>query len=493
MTAPGLEAVALTKRFGTFTALDNVTMKVAPGTVHALLGENGAGKSTLVKCIMGYHLPDEGAVILNDRETPIPSPRAAQRYGLGMVYQHFTLAPSLTGLENLAVSRTGGGHVLNRQEERRRIDAARGLLPFDLPLDRKVSDLSSGQKQKLEILKQLYLGARFLILDEPTSVLTPDEADEVLGTLHQLTRDGELTALMISHKFREVMAYADAVTVLRKGQRVGERKVRDTTTEELSQLLVGEGEGATTAGPAPITRTAPGKIILTVRNLRLPAPDGEPLLNVEGFDLRAGEILGVAGVSGNGQRELFECLSGQRPEYEGAVNVDGNPVTHTRAARRALGMHFLPEEPLENAMAGRLSVWENLGISWFDRTRLGLAGFFPDRSALKQRAEQQIADYRIATRSAASPVRDLSGGNVQRVTLAREIATDAKLLIVANPCFGLDFRSAAAVRDRLAKARDQGAAVLLITEDLDELLDLSDRLAVMAGRTWQELGATREV
>lgn len=476
--APSLEAVSITKRFGKFTALDRVSLKVASGSVHALLGENGAGKSTLVKCIMGYHAPDDGDVLLDGFRAEIPSPQRAQVLGLGMVYQHFTLVPSLTGLENLIASQGKPGIALHRRRERGKIQTLLEKLGFDVPLDLPVSRISSGQKQKLEIVKQLYLGSTFLILDEPTSVLAPNEADEVLSTVRKLADENAVTVLMISHKFREVMAYTDSVTVLRRGTLVGHRKTKDTTQAELSRMMIGEVVDG--FDPSQCRENLSRSEALTVADLRVTGSEGGIVLNVPRLEVRHGEIIGVAGVSGNGQRELFECLSGQVQSDAGAITLSGKPMAYDRESLRQNGIRFLPEEPLINAVCADMSVTENLALSWFDRTRGGVGRWFPSSPRMRQRAAQQIAEFNISTRTLDSPAGELSGGNVQRMVLARELTGPTKFLVVANPCFGLDFRSAAAIRQRLIQARADGAAILLLSEDLDELLELSDGIAVMS-------------
>src|SRR3984957_68980 len=310
-TAPraiGVEAVAMTKRFGDFVALDAVSLKATPGSFHALLGENGAGKSTLVKCIMGYYQPDEGAVLVGDREQTIVNPRAAHALGLGMVYQHFTLVPAMTVTENLVLARDQLPAVIDWRQETKRLEAFLERMPFRVPLRAKVSAISASERQKCEILKQLYLERRFLILDEPTSVLTPGEADEVLGMLRDMVSRGELTILMITHKFREVMAFADEVTILRRGKLAGQGHVKDLSPDSMARTMIG-AEQLTVQPPRTGEYGAPRPDHEKVRAL-----DDAGAIAVHDVSLavRAGEIVGIAGVSGNGQRQLVEVLAGQR-------------------------------------------------------------------------------------------------------------------------------------------------------------------------------------
>jgi general nucleoside transport system ATP-binding protein len=475
--APGLEAVSITKRFGSLTALDDVSLRVRPGSFHALLGENGAGKSTLVKCVMGYYLPDAGQVILGDRERSIASPRDAHALGLGMVYQHFTLVPNMTVAENLVLSREHIPPVIDWSAETAALARFFETTPFRIPLDAPVTSLAAGEKQKVEILKQLHLRRRFLILDEPTSVLTPAEADEVLGLLHDLTRKGEITVLMITHKFREVLAFADEVSVLRRGRYAGGGLVKDLGANDLARLMVG-----TDASPPSAERTgAPGTTRLELREIKATDDAGHPVVRNVSLAVRSREIVGIAGVSGNGQKELVEVIAGQRRSDGGEIRVHGEPYHATRAETRRHKLFCLPEEPLRNACVPRMSVAENLMLRDFDQAPCAAGGWWLRPSAFRTAAERLIARYRVKTPSPDAPVGTLSGGNVQRAVLARELGGDVEVLIAANPCFGLDFAAIADIHDQIRAARNRGAAVLLVSEDLDELLELADRLVVMQG------------
>lgn len=470
--APEIEAVGMTMRFGAFTALDNVTLRVRPGSFHALLGENGAGKSTLVKCIMGFYHATSGGLLVDQKEVEIRDPVDAQRHGLGMVYQQFTLVPSLSAAENLVIARGDAGAVIDWRREKIRLTEFMSRMPFSVPLDRQVSSLAAGEKQKLEILKQLYLGSRFLILDEPTSVLTPDEADEVLGYVRKLTTSGALSVLMISHKFREVRAFADEVTVLRRGALAGQGRVADLTDGDMAAMMMGKSD----IGTAPDRTGQPGAAVLTLRGAQARDRSGYRVLPIGDLTVHAGEVVGIAGISGNGQVELMEVLTGQRRLIAGSMMVNGTPYAATRRQSQAHRVRYLPEEPLVNACAPTLSVAENLAMRDFDSGR----GVWLDRRRMARRALELIAGFDIRTQGPGAQIRSLSGGNVQRAALARELSGDVSLLIVANPCFGLDFTAVRAIRDRIMMARNAGVAVLLISEDLDEILELSDRVLVMS-------------
>ncbi|MCX8102477.1 MAG: ABC transporter ATP-binding protein [Geminicoccaceae bacterium] len=468
----------MSKRFGSLQALDKVDLLVRPGTVHALLGENGAGKSTLVKCIMGFYRADEGSVVLDDREVAIASPRDARALGIGMVYQHFTLVPSLTGAENLVIARADTPLVIDWRRERDRLEAFLARMPLRVPLDRRAGELAAGEKQKLELLKLLYLDQRFLILDEPTSVLTPDEALEVLGFVRRMAREGAVSVLLITHKFREVEAFADEVTILRRGRRVGGGAVGELSTDTMAALMVGERQTAPGSrgdrAPGP-----PGPVALELAGLVAEGDRGALALDGVNLEVRAREIVGVAGVSGNGQKELVECLFGQRPLRDGRIFVKGEPFEPTREAFARFALRGLPEQPLENAAVRRLTVAENLALRSFDRPPLA-RGIWLDRKAIRARAKELIERYRIRPPDPDTPLEFLSGGNVQRTVLARELSEPVEVLVVANPCFGLDFASTADIRAEILAQRDRGAAVLLISEDLDEILELADRILVLS-------------
>ena len=478
MHALALDTYGLTKRFGAFTALDAVSLKVRAGTVHALLGENGAGKSTLVKCVVGYYTPDAGSILVGGREHAIGSPTVARALGIGMVYQHFTVVPGMTVAENLLLARGRLSAVIDRKRVRPELQAFLATTPFRLDLDATPQDLSAGEKQKLEILKQLYLQPRLLILDEPTSVLTPQEADEVLGLLRDRAHAGDCTVILITHKFREVTEHADDVSVLRRGALVLSHAVPDVSSEQLAAAMVGEARSAQGAAPSRNDRPR-GASRLKVRDLVVAGDRGERAVHGLSLEARAGEIVGVAGVSGNGQRELMESLVGQRAIESGEVIVAGEQFRATRAQNRRLKVRSLPEEPLRNACVGDLSVGHNMGMRVFDVPPSARRGWMR-WDVVRKRARSLIAEYGVKTQGEGAPIRSLSGGNVQRAVLARELSEDAELLLVSNPVFGLDFAAVAEIHGRLVAARNRGAAVLLVSEDLDELLELSDRIVVMS-------------
>lgn len=473
--AIGVETLGMTMRFGSFTALDDVSVKINPGTFHALLGENGAGKSTLVKCMMGFNRPTAGQMMVDGHEVKISDPKSAHELGLGMVYQHFTLVPSLTAAENLVISRSQVSQVIDWAKEKAALEAFLDTMPFSVPLSEPVGQLAAGEKQKLELLKQLYLGRKFLILDEPTSVLTPSEADELLGMVRGLTQSGVLTCLMITHKFREVTAFADEVSVLRRGEHVGGGEVGELSTEEMAAMMIGEKELVATGD----RQSGEGEVVLSATGLQALDRSGLKPIQIDALNVKSGEIVGIAGISGNGQMELMEILAGQRPLEAGTITVKEEAFGATRRECRDNNVRYLPEEPLRNACAPRMSVAENIAFRSFDSD--GKADrFWLNGGETRRRGAELVDSFKVKTASLDAPIASLSGGNVQRAVLARELSGDVDLLIVSNPCFGLDFSAVAEIRARIMTARNSGTAVLLLSEDLDEILELSDRVLVMS-------------
>ena len=488
---PRVEAIGMSKRFGPLLALDDVTLRLEPGSFHAILGENGAGKSTLVKCIMGYYRPDAGRLLVDGVPRDVSSPRQAHDLGLGLVYQHFTLVPNMTAAENLVLGRRDLPLRIDWKIERARMEAFERTMPFRVDLDAPVSGMAAGEKQKLEVLKQLYLGARVLILDEPTSVLTPAEADQVLGLLRQDADVGELSVVLITHKLREVLTFARDVTVLRDGRAVGESAVAELDEARLTRMMF--GESAALAPAAREERT--GDIRLEVRSLSALDDRGVPACTAVSFAVRGGEILGVAGVAGNGQRELVEVLAGQREPESGEIRVSGQLYRRARGEMRRHGIFLLAEEPLVNGCVRSMTVAENLAFRNFDEPPHTALGYFVRRRSLRRHATELITRYGIRTAGPDARIDTLSGGNVQRTVLARELSGRVSVLIAQNPCVGLDFVAAGEIRAQIMAARNRGAAIVLVSEDLDELLELADRIVVMfEGRIAYETGrATADV
>jgi simple sugar transport system ATP-binding protein len=477
---PKVDVAGVSKQFGDVQALDSVSVQFAPRRMHALLGENGAGKSTLVKCLMGYYHADAGRILVDGHEHAIRHPYDAHALGLGMVYQHFTLVPQMSVAENFVLGRDRLPAILDWTAEHAALREFMACMPFQFDPRRLVATLAAGEKQKLEILKQLYLGRRFLVLDEPTSVLTPGEADEVLGEMRRLTEAGQLTVVLITHKLREVMEFAQDVTILRAGKVVAQTDVTNASEERLAAMMFGQSHVG--AKPEVPSTSAPSlsNNYLEIEDLQALGDRGTLAVAGASLVVRSGEIVGIAGVSGNGQKELVEVLAGQREVYGGTLRIAGRAFTGTRRQLEECGVSLLTEEPLANAAVRTMSVMENLALRQFDQPPLARAGFVLDRRAMRPFAENLILRYGIRTASPFARVDTLSGGNIQRTVLARELSRDVRLLIMQNPCFGLDAAAVAEIQGQIMRARNGGTAILLISEDLDEILELSDRVLVMA-------------
>src|SRR6187200_2798533 len=416
---PLLEAHGMSKRFGDLIALEDVSFRLEPGSFHALLGENGAGKSTLVKCIMGFYQADEGRIEIDGKPIVVKSPKDAQRFGIGMVYQHFTLVENMTVAENLVLSRASLPNVIQWKREIEEIERFMKEMPFRVPVHHKVRQLAAGEKQKLEILKQLYLGSKLVILDEPTSVLTPQEADEVLGMLGQMARELKVSIAMITHRFREVTAFCDEVTVLRKGRRAGGGKSKSFSAQELATLMVGSTPPDTRLERSLSVSESP---MLEIQDLTAVDDLGLPILNGVTVHARPGEIVGIAGVSGNGQDQLVEVLAGQRLATGGAIRVGGKAYIPSRNHINERKVRLLPEAPLSNACVSNMTVAENLAFRRFDRHPFTWFKWALRRGEFKKHARSKIQEYKIKTPSPDAMIGTLSGGNVQRAVLARELS-----------------------------------------------------------------------
>lgn len=469
-----LEMRAITKRFPGVIANEDVSFSAAQGEIHALLGENGAGKSTLMSILCGLYRPDSGEIRINGSTQEFHAPSDAIRAGVGMVHQHFMLVPSQTVAENVVLGLRNEGYFLNMtriEAEVRRIGEQYGL-----PVNprAKIWQLSVGEQQRVEIIKLLYRGAQILILDEPTAVLTPQETEGLFATLREMTAAGK-TIIFISHKLDEVLAIADRITVLRQGRVVETLDAAGVTKAELASRMVGrEVLFRVDKPPAQI-----GEARLHLHDLHATDDKGLPALRGLSLTVHAGEIVGVAGVAGNGQRELTEVICGLRPASQGTVEVTGKRLTNSPPLLVIeAGLAYVPEDRSGTGSAPNLSVAENLALKSYRSQGLG-QGFWLNRRRMRQQARKLMTDYAIAAPSTETPVRLLSGGNLQKVILAREIAQQPVATIAAYPTRGLDVGATENVRRILVEERNNGAAILLISEELDEILALADRIAVI--------------
>jgi ABC-type uncharacterized transport system ATPase subunit len=470
-----IELRDIVKRFPGVVANDGVNLTVHTGTIHAIVGENGAGKSTLMKTLYGAHLPDEGTVTVNGVVQHFKSPRDAIAAGIGMVFQHFQLADNLTVWENIVLGdEPGSWWKLGSKQARARIRELGQRYGLEIDPDALVGDLGVGQKQRVEILKVLYRGAKIIILDEPTAVLVPQEVDELFNSLGELTAGGA-TAIFISHKLDEVLEHADSITVIRAGKTVGEVTDPSTvTTHDLAEMMIGSEL------PSPETResTVTTDVALEVRGLTVVA-DGIERLHDVSLTIHRGEVVGIAGVEGNGQAELVEAVMGLEHAATGTISLFGDDITNaSTGARRHLGIGYVPEDRQKDGMIKEFSLWENsaLGHQWQEPYG---DGRWIDKDGARQQTEAIIREFDVRTPGADVPALTLSGGNQQKLIVGREMMADPKVLVASHPTRGIDVGAQAAIWDVIREARRAGLGVLLISADLEELIGLSDTLLVM--------------
>ncbi len=472
-SAPRLVLRGVTKRFPGCLANDSVDLVLQPGEIHALLGENGAGKSTLVKIIYGVLHADSGSLLWEGEEVTVADPAAARRLGIGMVFQHFSLFDTLTVTENISLGLDNPGPMKDLAERVRAVSERYGLA---LDPGRHVHSLSVGERQRVEIVRCLLQNPKLLIMDEPTSVLTPQEVEKLFETLRRLAAEG-CTILYISHKLEEIRSLCDRATVLRGGRVVGACDPRRETARGLAEMMI----GTELAAPVRPPQAAPGAARLQVRGLstRSADPFATNLKDI-GFEVRAGEILGIAGVAGNGQAELMAALSGEEPSADpDAVRIDGTPAGRLGPKqRRRLGLAFVPEERLGRGAVPEMSLADNALLSGYAREPL-VSGGMVRHGRARAYADRIIGAFNVVARGHGAEARSLSGGNLQKFIIGREILQRPGLLVVGQPTWGVDAGAAAAIHKALIELARGGAAVLVISQDLDELFVLSDRIAVL--------------
>jgi simple sugar transport system ATP-binding protein len=473
---PRLEMLGITKRYPGVVANDHIDLDLRQGEIHALLGENGAGKSTLMNILYGLATPDEGEIRLDGQPVTIAGPSDAIARGIGMVHQHFMLVPPLTVAENILL----GDEVmanrvfLDRKKANQRIRQLGDQFGFEIDPDVRVETLSVGWQQRVEILKALYRDARILVLDEPTAVLTPQETKEIFAVLRRLAAEGH-SIVFISHKLYEVLEIADRITVIRRGKVVGTRKPSETTEEDLAELMVGrEVQLVVDRGESD-----PGDPVLTVQDLRAKDDRGHEAVRGVSFEVRAGEILGIAGVAGNGQDELVEAITGLRKPSSGRVTLAGRDVTGAgpRKLQRE-GMSFVPGDRHRFGVVLSFPVEDNLVLTQYDEAPFA-RGILRNQRAVDEWAQRAVSEYDIRCPSPSVPMSTLSGGNQQKSVVAREFSRAVTVLVLDQPTRGLDVGSIEFIHRRVIAKRDASAAVLLVSAELDEVLELSDRVAVM--------------
>jgi simple sugar transport system ATP-binding protein len=473
--APLLEMRGITKRFPGVVADDCVDFDVRRGEVHTLFGENGAGKSTLMRVLYGLYKADEGEIRLNGLPVSITSPADAIAHGIGMIHQHFMLVNTLTVAENVALglgsSRgplTDLGAVTARVRE---LSARYGLV---VDPDAAIWQLSVGERQRVEIIKALYRNASLLILDEPTAVLTPQEVDDLFVVLRQMVEDGR-GLVFISHKIREVLELSDRITVLRSGRKIGTVSPKGITPHELAEMMVGHA----LASEQPPPEKSAGTTRLEIADLQVNGDRGTPAVRGLGLEVHSGEIVAIAGVSGNGQRELAEAVAGLRPSTGGSIMLDGTELAHRHPAEvRKAGLGFVPEERMRDGVVPGFTVAENLLLIDNAAPAYSRFGFLRNR-IIRRHCDELVDAFDVKTPDLDTPTRNLSGGNIQKLILARELSAQPHVLLVAQPTRGVDVGAARYIHERLRIQRDQGTAILIISEDLDEVVSISDRILVM--------------
>lgn len=480
---PIVEMNGITKRFPGVLANDNINFELKAGEVHALLGENGAGKSTLMKILYGLYGYDEGEILIQGMPVDLKSPNDAIKIGIGMVHQHFTLIPVMTVTENIILGvKSSKEPLLNLIEAEKRILELSETYNLKVDPKAKIEQLPMGIRQRVEIIKALYRGAKLLILDEPTSVLTPSEVDEFFVSLKSMVKEG-LTVIIITHKLPEVFAISDRVTVLRRGRFIETVNTKDTNPDELSLKMIGREIDHETDK----VDFKPGKIVLDVKDLKAQNNKGQEALKEITFSIREGEILGFAGVSGNGQKELADVISGMRPCTGGQIRFLDKDITNISPKELIdLGIGDIPEDRAGTGLIMNFSIAENLILETHTKTPFSYQWLMPfgkryflNQNEIDKYAETIIQEYDIETPSANVPVRNLSGGNLQKVLLAKVLSRNPKLLIVAQPTAGLDVGATQFISNKLMEERKKGVAILLFSEDLDRILSLSDRIAVI--------------
>jgi general nucleoside transport system ATP-binding protein len=470
-----LEMRGITKCFPGVRASDHVDFDVKSGEVHALLGENGAGKSTLMKILYGLYHPDQGEILLNGKPVSISSPNDSINLGIGMIHQHFMLVQTLTVAENVALGLPSTrGMLTDLDVVSKRIVELAEIYGLKIDPSAYIWQLSVGQQQRVEIIKALYRGAALLILDEPTAVLTPQEVDELFVIMRQMVKDGH-ALIFISHKLHEVVEISNRITVLRDGCKIGTRPTSEVTKQDLANWMVGREVGlAPDRGQAEVKEAR-----LKLEDVACGSDRGTPGLRGVSLEVRSGEILGIAGVSGNGQRELAESMTGLRKVTRGKVHLEGKDITNLAPGEITERMlSYIPEERMRDGMIHEFTVAENLILREHQKMPYSKYGFLNLRDISKH-ADELIKQFRVKTPSQETHAKNLSGGNIQKIVLAREISRNPRAIIAAQPTRGLDIGATEYVREQLLIERRKGTAIMLISEDLDEILALSDRIAVI--------------
>ena len=469
-----LEMKGIYKSFIGVKANQDVNLTIQKGDILGLLGENGAGKTTLMNILYGLYHPDEGEILINDASFRLRNPKDSMNAGIGMIHQHFMLVQKHTVLENIALGYKEAPFFFPQRYMRKRILEFSRKYGLDVDPDKKIWELSAGEQQRVEILKALLRNADLLIMDEPTSVLTPQEAEDLFGILRRMSGEGH-SVILISHKLEEIVSICNRVMVMRKGCVTGSAEISDVTKVDLARMMIGR-EISTSY---PKKELEPGESILEVSSLRVNSDQGMPIVDNLSFRVRKNEILGIAGVSGNGQRELVEAVTGLRRVESGMVHLNKEDITNKSARRiHNLGITHVPEERIKFGTVANLALFENAVLKQHHRRPFS-RHMLMNYPAIRNHADKLVEQYNVDTASINTLVKNLSGGNMQKLILGREISVKPNLLVASHPSYGLDVGAAEYIRKELIRCRDEGGAVLLVSEDLEELFQVCDRIAVM--------------
>lgn len=469
---PYISMKGITKTFGKVVANNNINLEIYSGEVHALLGENGAGKSTLMNILSGIYLPDSGSIFIEEKEAKFSSPKDAIKARIGMIHQHFKLVEIMTGLENILLGQKIGLFI-NRNKAKDKVNEIIEKYGLEVDINKKVFEMSVGEKQILEIIKVLYRGAKVLVLDEPTTVFTPQETRKLFKIINRMKAQG-CAVIFISHKMDEVMEISDKVTVLRKGETITTKKKIDTNPEDLAELMVGHAVDLSIKKP----EVTIGQDILEIKNLTVKDVEGVEVIKGLSFNIRAGEILGVAGIVNSGQKELCEALVGMQPIVKGEILFEGENLrgkSTREIIKKGISMSFIPEDRLGMGLVGSMDMVDNLMLKEYHQQK----GFFINKKPAAAKAKEIIQQLKVKTPGIHYPVKNLSGGNIQKILLGRELASNPKLLIMAYPVRGLDVNTCYTIYNLINEQKAKGIGVLFIGEDLDVLIQLCDRIMVI--------------